>query len=324
MTIDFLTSLLNSFFDKPDIVSFRLMTQGKENTTALIKMADGNHIIARLWGETHGYMGTHSEGDIKDEIAFMDFCSSHDLPVPRLFHSKLNNPYEQAPDGRYYAIMEYVDGDSPQRFNKSMVIQIAETMARMHLLVADFVFPEERSWPGTVLDMTNDRITRFEAGEFSTKSPEITEAIAHYRTLLQTCDLEALPRDVIHGDIMWENIKFKDGKLQGIFDFGDCRESYFVEDIAKSLFFAFESPEHSIFGETGKNVPVFLDAYQNIRQLTAAEKQSLPLFFLCRFIYQTLGYYAKIAKGKTEYETPATDIIARYTQFRSFFDQTSF
>jgi Ser/Thr protein kinase RdoA (MazF antagonist) len=214
--------------------------------------------------------------------------------------------------------MEYVDGDSPTNFTDSMTTQIAETMARAHLLVANFAFPKPRSWPGSVLDMTNERIARFEAGELGVNS-DISEAIVHYRTLLEKCDLDSLPSGVIHGDIMWENMKFKDGELQGIFDFGDCRESYFVEDIAKSLLFAFESPVHSIFGENGENVPAFLRAYQTVRPLTAAESQSLPLFFLSRIIYQFLGYEAKIAKGQTEYSSKATDTLARYNQHKAFF-----
>lgn len=322
MTAEFLTSLLDRFFDSPGVKSFKLMTQGKENTTALVEMAD-MRVIVRMWGETHGYMGAHSEDDIDDEVAFMKFCQEHSVPVPRLFLSRAQKLYEKTPSGQCYVVMEYADGDSPQLFTKDMTEQIARTMARMHLLVADFVFPRPRSWPGTVLDMTNDRIARFTSGELKADSPDIVEAIRHYQSLLKGCNLDALPRGVIHGDIMWENMKFNDGKLQGIFDFGDCRESYFVEDIAKTLLFAFESPIHSIFGEDGKNVPIFLQAYQTVRPLTDAEKQSLPLFFLSRVIYQFLGYQAKIAKEQRGYQTKADSTIARYNQHKAFFAQES-
>jgi Ser/Thr protein kinase RdoA (MazF antagonist) len=321
MTIESLTTLLGSFLDQPIVTSFKLMTQGKENTTILATTTEGN-IILRMWGETHGYMGSHSQNDIEDEIAFMEFCQLHGVPVPKLFRSKSGNLYEQDSQGHYYTVMEYIDGASPQSFTKDMAKQIAETMARMHVSVRDFTFPQPRSWPGTVLDMTDERIARFEAGEFTIGEMEhaaSTEAIRNYRSLLKSCNPSALPRAVIHGDIMWENMKFKDDKLMGIFDFGDCRESYFVEDIAKTLFFAFESTEHSIFGEAGENVPAFLQAYQDSRKLTDAERQSLPLFFLSRIIYQFLGYHAKVSKGMTEYQAKAADTITRYRKYESFF-----
>lgn len=317
MTLESLTTLLDNFLDNPKVNSFRLMTQGKENTTALVEMPNGK-VIVRMWGETHGYMGAHSEDDIENEVAFMSFCYDNGIPVPKLLRSKADKLYEKSPEGRPYAIMEYVDGDSPLNFTEGMTTQIAETMAHAHLLVNDFAFPKLRSWPGTVLDMTNERIARFETGELGA-NPDITEAITHYRTLLEECDLASLPRGVIHGDIMWENMKFKDGKLQGVFDFGDCRESYFVEDIAKSLLFAFESSAESIFGEDGDNVPIFLQSYQTVRKLTAAEKHSLPLFFMSRILYQYIGYQAKVAKGQAEYAAKADDTVARYRQHLSFF-----
>jgi Ser/Thr protein kinase RdoA (MazF antagonist) len=326
MNKEYLTQLLRNFLDGPKIVAFRLMTQGKENTTALIQTATG-HVIVRIWGETHGYMGIHAENDVIDEIAFMDFCRTHDIPVPQLFQSKSGNLYEKTSEGRTYTVMEYVGGESPQRFTEDMTAQVARAMARMHLLVANFQFPQPRSWPGTVLEMTDARIARLEAGDFASGESEkliLTQAIKEYRVLIEACNLVDLPKGVIHGDIMWENMKFKEGQLQGIFDFGDCRESYFVEDIAKSLLFPFESPDHSIFGQAGKNVPVFLHAYQEVRQLTAVEKRSLPLFFMNRFLYQVLGYYAKLAKGEAAYKTKISDIIVRYTQHQPFFTQKSY
>lgn len=323
MTTELLTSFLDNFFDDSKVMSFRLMTQGKENTTVLVEMPS-QRVIVRMWGETHGYMGVHSDNDIEDEVTFMNFCYENDIPVPRLFRSKSGKLHEKTSEGQCYTVMEYADGDSPQRFTQDMTMQVAKTMAHMHTLVAGFTFPQPRSWPGTILDMTNDRIKRFEAGELKVSRPELANIISHYKSLLKICDFDALPKGVIHGDIMWENIKFKDGKLQGIFDFGDCRESYFVEDVAKSLLFAFESPDHCIFGEDGKNVPVFLRAYQTVRPLTDLEKQSLPLFFLSRIIYQYLGYQAKIAKGQTEYESKANATIARYKQHEAFFNQESY
>lgn len=323
MDTAFFTQLLTAYFDNPVVTSFKLMTQGKENTTALVETGAGK-IIVRIWGETHGYMDGHSDNDITDEVAFMDFCHSKGVPVPQLFRSKSGSLYKKTADGQAYAVMEFVDGQTPTNFTSDMAAQIASTMARMHLIVQDFAFPAPRSWPGSVIDMTNDRIARFEAGDFALNGSDaalVRQATHQYRALLAECNVDALPTGIIHGDIMWENIKFKDGQLHGIFDFGDCRESYFIEDIVKSLLFVFESPEESLFGKDGQNVAIFLQAYQQIRPLTEAEKQSLPMFFLNRFLYQVLGYCAKVAKGQTKYNARIADLIARYKQHQGFFTQ---
>lgn len=326
MTSEYLTGLLAAFFDNPRVQTYKLMTQGKENTTALVT-TDAGKVIVRMWGETHGYMGTHSDDDILDEITFMDFCRKQGAPVPMLYRSHAGNLYEKTPDGRAYGVMEYVEGNSPQQFTPEMVEQIAMVMARLHLAVADFSFPAKRSWPGTVLDMTNTRIAAFEAGDFVMNQEDtalLQEAIRHYQKLLDSCNLAALPSAVIHGDIMWENIKFQGAQLAGIFDFGDCRESYFIEDITKSLLFAFESPNHCMYGETGENIGIFLRAYQRVRPLTNVEKQSLRLFFVSRFLYQTLGYCAKVSKGETEYQAQVNNVLARYKQHKPFFEAETY
>ncbi|HET9411756.1 MAG TPA: hypothetical protein VFO38_02825, partial [Candidatus Saccharimonadales bacterium] len=84
------------------------------------------------------------------------------------------------------------------------------------------------------------------------------------------------------------------------------------------------SAEQSIYGKDGRNVPVFLQAYQSVRPLTVQEKQSLPLFFLSRILYQYIGYQAKIIKGQTEYKDRADSTLAHYRQHKSFFTQESY
>jgi hypothetical protein len=86
----------------------------------------------------YGYTGVHSENDIEDEVVLMNFCYENDIPVPRLLRPRSGRLYEKTSRGQCYAVMEYVDGDSPRQFTQDMTVQIAETMARMHMLVADF------------------------------------------------------------------------------------------------------------------------------------------------------------------------------------------
>lgn len=327
MDASFFTALLSQYFDSPEIGTIKAMSQGKENTSVAL---DGNFgkVICRIWGKAHAYMGERKEADIYGELAFMDFCRKNAIAVPKIFTSKHGNLCEQTPDGSCFAIMEYVEGESPHSFTPDMVAQVAGTMAKMHNLVADFQFPARRSWPGTLIEMTNARIVTFkaQAWDLGDENHEfIKRTIGDFRAVLARHDLTQLPTGAIHGDIMWENMKFKDGKLAGIFDFDDCRESYFIEDITKTLLFDFELPEHCLFGEDGRNAETFIKSYESVRQLSVLEKELLPLFFTARFLYQATSYQNKLVTARSHeeremYVSKMTMIIDRLKLNRSFFD----
>lgn len=319
MSDELIRIALNSYFEDLQISSAKVMAQGKENMSVLVEGNFGK-VVVRVWGATHAYIGTRQEGDIVSELAFMQFCYERRFPVPKLYTSKQGYVVETLPDGAQYGVIGYVEGETPSKFTTSMVREVATLMAELHSAVADFSFPHKRSWPGTLIEMTNDRIQQFEAAAWDlADAPQefLKQLIIKYKKQLgQHRDaLSTLPTGVIHGDIMRENIKFKDGKLEGIFDFDDCRESYFLEDIPKTLLFEFENPEHCLFGDDGKNAA----AYRSVRALSESEEALLPVFFTARFIYQVLGYYSKLAKDKS-YLDKILQSIDRYEQHKTFFE----
>ena len=325
MSDELIKTALDNYFDDTQISSTKVMAQGKENTSVLVEGNFGK-VVVRVWGAAHAYMGARQEGDITSELAFMQFCYDRRLPVPKIYSSKNDQLVETLPDGTRYAVMGYVEGESPTDFTPSMIREVAALTAELHNAVADFSFPHKRSWPGTLIEMTNDRIRQFESATYDqADAPQefLKNVIARYKQQLQErkAELSVLPTGVIHGDIMRENIKFKDSRLEGIFDFDDCRESYFLEDIPKALLFEFEDPKHCLFGEDGKNVAIFLDAYRLTRAASEAEEIMLPIFFTARFIYQVLGYYAKLAKDKS-YMDKILQSMNRYEQHKIFFEGT--
>lgn len=283
-----LKQLLEPYFDEPAVESFSRMTQGKENWIYVVN-GDFGVVVVRIWGD-HSSMGWRLESDINGELDLMEACNNAGVPTPTLFRSKNGNRYEYTPQGRWYAVTSYVPGESPSSFDADMAVQIASEMAKMHMVAAKFSFPAKRSYPGTLVERTESKIASLSPAS-SDEQLQLDDLISEYSELLAKADLTQLPTGAIHGDIMRENIKFDNGRLSGIFDFDDCRESYFVEDIAKSLIFEFQSPELCIFGERGANAEAFLRAYEASRPLTTSEHQLLPLICMSYFVYQAIRSY---------------------------------
>lgn len=253
MDMTTLKTALSLYFDNFKIVSQEQMKHGVENTSIKLVLADDRQLIMRIWGEEHSHMGPRKLSDITGELAFMIHCYEAGVAVPKVHISKLGKPYSQLDSGQYFVLMDYVPGTSPQDLTPTMVQQIAEAMAHMHLVAQDFTFPEPRSWPGTLIEMTERSIVDYsQNSELDASLRDYLRDIrGTYLAQLQDIDLEALPSGPIHGDIFWENLKFEGEKLAGIFDFDDCRTSYFLEDILKTLIFDFDDPVHRFYGENG-------------------------------------------------------------------------
>ncbi len=316
---------LDNYFDDSGVALQETMAHGRENTSIKLELADGKRLILRVWGAEHSHIGRRKLSDITGELAFMIRCHEAGIAVPKVYISRQGKPYAQLDSGEYFMLMDFVPGSSPQDLTHDMVRQVAKAMAQMHVVAQDFAFAVERSWLGTVVEMTEVAVENY------VQQSEIDHSLRDYlgdiRTLYQTqlqqVDLKALPRGPIHGDIFWENLKFEDGKLAGIFDFDDCRTSYFIEDILKTLLYDFDDPVHGFYGNDGSNVAVFLQAYQEVRPLTDAERSAMPALFTISIAYRLTAHIRRLLRGNGSYKARIPALIEAYETRKQTFT-TSF
>lgn len=280
--------ILDAFFDAARVTKTTFFKMGAENTTALVEGSFGR-VVLRVWGEQHSRMGARKLTDIQDELDFMEACRSQGLPIPAVHTSLAGHKSEQLPSGRIFTVMDYVAGEEPANFTPAMIEQLACVVATMNVLGQTYRYPAPRSFTGTIVDLAHERI---EAYRQKGKTDDFVDYLAHkMERELAGIDLSALPFGPIHGDIMYQNIKYDGQKLTGIFDFDDCRESYFIEDITKTLLFAIEDPTHCVLGSNIENAKIFMLAYEQIRPLSEAEKAAWPALATARMVYELLKYY---------------------------------
>ena len=284
---------IRQFFDDPQVDNVTFFKMGAENTTALLQGSFGR-VVLRVWGEHHSRMGVRQTTDIQDELDFMKACREQGLPVPRVCVSLAGNLFQNLPDGRTFAIMEYVAGEEPANFTAGMIQELAKAVATMNVLGQTYEYPAPRSFKGTIVDLARERIEAYRKNGGKDEFVEhLAEKLEHD---LAHLDLSAIPQGPIHGDIMYQNIKYTGEHLSGIFDFDDCRESYLIEDITKTLFFAIHDPAHCVIGDDIAKAKLFVKAYQDVRPLSKAEKKALPVLSTARLLYELLKYYLHGAK----------------------------
>lgn len=308
---------LQQFFTEPVVTKTQFFKMGAENTTVLLEGSFGP-VVLRVWGEQHSRMGSRKLSDIQGELAFMDACRSALVPVPKVYTSLAGHAFEELADGRKFSFMDYVEGEEPAHFTRPMIETLATALAKMDVVGQTFTFPAPRSWQGTIIDLAQERI---EAYRSKGVQDEFVEYLAErLKRQLSRADLTGLPFGPIHGDVMYQNIKYVGEHLSGIFDFDDCRESYLIEDITKTLYFAIEDPAHCVMGNDITNVTLFLEAYERVRLLNEQEKAVLPVLSNARFIYELLKYHLHGAKHPQAAEILKAKKVA-YQKFGTLFEE---
>jgi len=313
---DYVQYAVSQFFVDPQISKVTFFKMGAENTTALLEGSFGQAVL-RVWGELHSRMGERQESDILDELDFMEACRAQGLPIPAVHTSLAGHTFETLPDGRTFGIMEYVKGEEPANFTRPMITELARAVATMNVAGQTYTYPAPRSFNGTIVDLAQERLEEYRKNG---GSDEFVEYLAgRLEQSLSSIDLTAVPFGPIHGDVMYQNIKYVGEHLSGIFDFDDCRESYFIEDITKVLFFAIEDPEHCVLGRDIVNAKLFVEAYESVRPLSDAEKAALPVLSTARMVYELLKYHLHGAKHPQAGEILAAKKAA-YDTFRPLFE----
>ncbi len=314
---DIIHAALSRFFTDPVVSKTQFFKMGAENTTALLEGNFGS-IVLRVWGEQHSRMGPRLPSDIQGELAFMDACRSAQLPVPKLYISLAGHESETLADGRTYSVMDYVEGEEPNNFTQPMIEALASAVAKMNVVGETFRFPTPRSLKGTVIDLAQERFQEYRAKGIQDEFVDYLHA--KLKQDLSRIDLTKLPFGPIHGDIIYQNIKYVGERLNGIFDFDDCRESYLIEDIAKIFYFGIEDPARCVLGDSLANATIFLEEYQRIRPLDASEKAAFPVISSARFLYELLKFHLHGAK-----QPRADEILkakkAAYQKFKPLFEE---
>jgi Ser/Thr protein kinase RdoA (MazF antagonist) len=115
------------------------------------------------------------------------------------------------------------------------------------------------------------------------------EAAEEVARQLDDAQYAALPETITHGDYTWANLKFRSGRLAGVFDFDWANRQARLYDVARGIIFiAF--PRASTFDDSSiwslvepfvynqRRARVFLDAYALHHAFTADERALLPWF----------------------------------------------
>jgi homoserine kinase type II len=195
--------------------------------------------------------------------------------------------------GRPAAIITFLDGLWIRRPNTKHCAAVGAALAKLHLAGADF--PMQR--PNSLSVDGWRRLVAQADGRADSVQEGLAKTIADEFAHLEKAWPRNLPKGVIHADLFPDNVFFLGDELSGLIDFYFACTDMLAYDLAVCLNAWCFEPDHSYNVTKGR---AMLQAYAQVRALSDAEREALPLLArgaALRFLLTRLVDWLAVPEG---------------------------
>jgi len=269
-------------YDLGEVMSFKGIAEGVENTNYLLQTTTGSHILTL-------YEKRVQVGDLPYFLGFMEHLAARGVTCPTPLHGRDGAALREL-CGRPAAIVTFLEGLWPRRIQPQHCAQVGAALARLHLAGTDFPLHRRNAlsvadWR-VLYESCAGRSHEIKGGLAQILGAELDHLEAHWPT--------DLPAGVCHADLFPDNVFFLGEKLSGMIDFYFACNDFFAYDLGICLnAWCFE--HDGSFNVT--KARIMLGHYRQVRPFSDAELQILPLMargsamrFLLTRLYDLLNH----------------------------------
>ena len=269
-------------YDLGEVVSFKGIAEGVENSNFLLQTTAGSYILTL-------YEKRVRREDLPYFLGLMDHLAARGIRCPTPIHGRDGEALREL-CGRPAAIVSFLEGLWPKRIVPRHCQQLGRALARMHLAGADFPMyrANDLSVSGwrPLLESCGRRCEEIEPGLAGELKAELDDLEARWAA--------GLPEGVIHADLFPDNVFFLGDELSGFIDFYFACNDFLAYDLAVCLNAWCFEPDNA-FNVT--KARALLQAYRQVRPFSGAELEVLPLLargaalrFLLTRLYDWLNH----------------------------------
>ena len=260
-------SNINKKFKVEDIINFKGIKQGIENTNYLLKSKNNKFILTIFEKRVF-------QKEIPFFMKLMDQLNDLKINCPKPLKNKSGN-YLIRIKNKTACIVSFLDGKDKKKLNIKNCFDIGKVVAQMHLSSKKLKLYRKNSMSIKNLNPL------FKSIKLKSKKFVNIEKFLHnnFRDIEKKWP-KGLPSGIIHGDLFIDNIFFKNNKLSGIIDFYFAANDYFMYEIAICVNALCFDKKNSKFLINKKKVKNLIKGYESIRKISIKEKNSLNI--LCR------------------------------------------
>lgn len=265
-----------------DLVSYKGIAEGVENTNFFVQTTEGPHILTL-------YEKRVDDNDLPFFIGLMEHLYRNDIRCPQPLKDKSGQSLKKLA-GRSAALFSFLEGMWPRKIAPSHCAQLGGAMARFHLagLSFDMGRPNNLS-----LDGWRPLFESCADGADGVK-PGLKAILERELDFLEANWPKDLPVGVIHADMFPDNVFFLGDAVSGIIDFYFACTDFLAYDIAICLnAWCFERDRS--FNMT--KAQLLLSNYRKERALSRGELAALPVLargaavrFLLTRLYDWLNH----------------------------------
>ena len=260
-------SNINKKFKVEDIINFKGIKQGIENTNYLLKSRNNKFILTIFEKRV-------SQKEIPFFMKLMDKLNDAKINCPRPLKNK-NGNYLIRIKNKTACIVSFLAGKDKRSLNLKNCYDIGKMIAQMHSSTKKIKLYRKNSMGVKNLNPLLNSI-KFKSKKF-----------VNIEKFLKTNFIDIikrwpkkLPSGIIHGDLFIDNIFFKKDKLSGIIDFYFAANDYFMYEIAICVNALCFDKRASKFFLNKKKVKNLIKGYESVKKVSIKEKKSLNI--LCR------------------------------------------
>ncbi|MCC6780868.1 MAG: homoserine kinase [Hyphomicrobiales bacterium] len=249
-------------YDIGELLAYKGIAEGVENSNFLVHTSRGYFILTL-------YEKRVAAQDLPFFLNLMEHLHARGLSCPQPVKNRRGDVLGTVA-GRPAAIITFLDGMWIRRPSAAHCAALGEALARLHLAGLDFGMSRANALSVAGWRPLYER-SRHRADELQR---DLAALLAAELDHLERAWPRDLPQGIIHADLFPDNVFFLGSKLSGLIDFYFACTDALAYDVVICLnAWCFET-DHSYNVTKGMSL---LNAYQEVRPLSAAERAVLPL-----------------------------------------------
>ena len=250
-------------YDIADVVSFKGIAEGVENSNFLVQTDDGESYILTL------YEKRVNPADLPWFLGLMRHLAGNGVTCPLPILGRDGEALRTLA-GRPAALFSFLKGLSPRRISANHCAGVGAALAQLHRAGAEY--PATRpnalsveAWR-PLFALARDRADEVQPGLAAEIEADLADLERNWPT--------GLPKGVIHADLFPDNVFFRGETVSGVIDFYfACADLYAYDLVIAMNAWCFE-PDYAFNVTKARRL---LAAYDAIRPLSPAEVAALPL-----------------------------------------------
>ena len=274
-----------ALYDIGDVISFKGIAEGVENSNFLLRTAASQFILTL-------YEKRVRAADLPFFIGLMEHLAKRGVTCPQPVRNRAGEALGELA-GRPAAIVTFLDGLWVRRPTVRHCGEVGQALARMHLAGADFGLSRPNAlslagWP-PLLHAAEARADEV--------APRLREESATELAFLQAHWPAGLPSGVIHADLFNDNVFFLGETLSGLIDFYFACNDALAYDLAVCLSAWCFEPDNEFNVSKGR---ALISAYGRVRPLSEPEVAALPILArgaALRFMLTRLVDWLNVPQG---------------------------